>query len=46
MIKFKGEYAHFSCNKCPNYTLDGASDKFSTNSHETDNSVASTRARC
>jgi hypothetical protein len=38
---FKGEFAHFSCNKCPSYTLDGASAKFSTNSHETDNSVCS-----
>ncbi len=36
---FKGECAHFSCNKRPIYTLEGASTKFSTNSHETDNSV-------
>jgi hypothetical protein len=35
-----GECAHFSCNKCPIYTLDGAGAKFGTNSHETDNSVA------
>ncbi len=39
MRGFKGECAHFSCNKCPIYTLDGASAKFSTNSQETDNSV-------
>ncbi len=32
----KGENAHFSCSKCPIYTLDGASAKFSTNSHKTD----------
>jgi hypothetical protein len=31
--RFKGEYAHFSFNKCPIYTHDGASAKFSTNSH-------------
>ncbi len=36
---FKGECAHFSWNKCPIYTLDGAGAKFITNSHETDNSV-------
>ncbi len=36
---FKGEYAHFSFNKCPIYILDSASANFSTNSHETDNSV-------
>ncbi len=34
------EYAQFSFNKCSIYTHDGASAKFSTNSHETDNSVA------
>ncbi len=39
MLRFKGEYAHFSFNKCPFYTYDGASAKFSTNSRETDNSV-------
>jgi hypothetical protein len=39
MHGFKGECAHFSCNKCPNYTLDGAGAKFSTNSHETDDSA-------
>ncbi len=39
MRRFKGECAHFSFNKCPIYTHDGASAKFSTNSDETDNSV-------
>ncbi len=39
MSGFKGECAHFSFNKCPIYTHDGASAKFSTNSHETDNSA-------
>jgi hypothetical protein len=39
MRKFKGEWAHFILNKCPIYPDDGASAKFSTNSHETDNSV-------
>ncbi len=39
MRKFKGEREHFSFNKCAIYTDDGASAKFSTNSHETDNSV-------
>ncbi len=43
MRRFKGGCAHFSFNKCPIYThYDGASAKFSTNSHETDNSVSST----
>ncbi len=37
--RFKGECAHFSFNKCPIYTHDGASAKYSTKSHETDNSV-------
>ncbi len=40
MRGFKGECAHFRFNKCPIYTHDGASAKFSTNSHETDNSAA------
>jgi hypothetical protein len=35
---FKSECAHFSCDKCAIYTLDGASAKFSSNSQETDNS--------
>jgi hypothetical protein len=35
---FKGECEHFSFNKCPIYTHDGASAKFSTNSQEMDNS--------
>jgi hypothetical protein len=39
MRRFKGECPHFSFNKCPIYTHDGASAKFSTNSHETDNSA-------
>ncbi len=39
MRRFKGECAHFSFNKCPIYNHDGASAKFSTNSHETDNSA-------
>ncbi len=43
MRRFKGECAHFSFNKCPIYTHDGASAKFTTNSHETDNSVTSQR---
>ncbi len=38
MRRFKGEFAHFIFNKCIIYTHDGASAKFSTNSHETDNS--------
>jgi hypothetical protein len=40
MRRFRGEFSHFSLNKCPIYTHDGASDKFSTNSHETDYSAA------
>ncbi len=39
MPRFKGECEHFSFNKCPIYTHDGASAKFNTKSHETDNSV-------
>jgi hypothetical protein len=39
MRGFKGECAHFSFNKRPIYTHDGASYKFSTNSQETDYSV-------
>jgi hypothetical protein len=39
MRRFKSDCAHFSFNKCPIYTHDGASAKFSTNSHETDYSV-------
>jgi hypothetical protein len=38
MRRFKGECAHFSFNKCHIYTHDGASAKFSTNSHGTENS--------
>ncbi len=37
--RFRGECAHFIFNKCPFYTHDGASAKFSTDSHEIDNSV-------
>jgi hypothetical protein len=40
MRRFKGECENYSFNKCPIYTHDGASAKFSTNSHETDNSVS------
>jgi hypothetical protein len=40
MYRFQDEYAHFSFKKCPIYTRDVASAKFSTNSHETDNSVS------
>ncbi len=36
MLRIKGECAHFSFNKCFIYTHDGASAKFSTNSHEAD----------
>jgi hypothetical protein len=43
MRTFKSECAQFTFNKCPiiykKYTPDGASAKFSTNSHETDNNV-------
>jgi hypothetical protein len=42
MRRFKGECEHFRFNKCPIYTHDGASAKFSTNSQEMDNSVRST----
>ncbi len=42
MRRFKGECAHFWFNNCFFYTHDGASAKFSTNSHETDNSAVST----
>jgi hypothetical protein len=39
MRRFKDESAHFSFNKCPIYTHDGASAKFITNSQETNNCV-------
>ncbi len=39
MRRFKSECGHFSFNKCPIYTHDGESAKFSTNSQEMDNSV-------
>jgi hypothetical protein len=38
MRRFKGECEHFSFKKCPIYTHDGASAKFSPNSQEMDNS--------
>ncbi len=37
---FTFESTHFFFNKCPIYTYDGASAKFSTNSQETDYSAA------
>ncbi len=43
MRGFNGECAHFSFNNCSIYTHDGASAKFSTNSHETAYSVLATR---
>ncbi len=39
MRRFKGECAKFIFNRCPIYTHDSASAKFSINSQETDNSV-------
>jgi hypothetical protein len=39
MFTFTLESTHFIFNKSPIYTHDGASAKFSTNSHETDYSV-------
>ena len=39
MPTFWGECEHFSFNKCPIYNHNGASAKFKTNSHETDNSA-------
>ncbi len=44
MRRFNGECGHFIFNKYPIYTHDGASAKFSTNSHEMDNSVETTLA--
>ncbi len=44
MRRFKGQCAHFRFSKCPIYTHDGASAKFSTNSQETDNSVVCSSA--
>ncbi len=38
-LSFTLESTHFIFNKCPIYTHDGASAKFSTNSHETDYSA-------
>ncbi len=45
MRRFKGECERFSFNKCPIYTHDGASAKFKSNSHETDNSVLKIQRR-
>ncbi len=42
MCTFTLESMHFIFSKCPIYTHDGASAKFSTNSQETDYSVACT----
>ncbi len=39
MRRFRGDCANFIFDKCLIYTHDGASAKFSTNSHETGNSV-------
>jgi hypothetical protein len=39
MCRFTLESTNFIFNKCPIYTHDGASAKFSTNLQETDNSV-------
>jgi hypothetical protein len=39
MRRFKGECAHSIFNRCPIYAHDGASAKFSTNSHKTDYSA-------
>jgi hypothetical protein len=41
-----GECTHFRFNKCPIYTHDGASAKFSTNLHEMDNSVCIHYSAC
>ncbi len=40
MLRFQGEDAYSSFNKCPIYTHNGASAKFSTNSHKKDNNAA------
>jgi hypothetical protein len=41
----EGECADFSLNKCPIYTHDGASAKFSTSSQDTDNSAEALNAK-
>jgi hypothetical protein len=46
MRRFKGECPHFSFNKCPIYTHNSASAKFSTNSHETVTVCRFTRTYC
>ncbi len=43
MCTFTLESTHFIFKKCPSYTHDGASAKFSTNSLETDYSVVQAR---
>jgi hypothetical protein len=43
---FTLESTHFIFNKCPSYTHDSASAKFSTNSHKTDNSVPAKLGSC
>jgi len=43
LCTFNLESTHFIFNKCPIYTHDGASAKFSTNSQETDYSVRACR---
>ncbi len=40
LCTFTLESKHFLFNRCPNYTHDGASAKFSNNSHKTDYSAA------
>jgi hypothetical protein len=42
---FEGECADFIFNKCPLYTHDGASAKFSTNSQDTDNRAEALTAK-
>ncbi len=46
MRRFKGECTHFISNKVSIYTHDGASDKISINSHETDYSVPPVLNNC
>ncbi len=45
MRTLKGECAKLSFNKCPIYTHDDASAKFSANSHETDSSAGENLGR-
>ncbi len=46
MCTFTLESTHFIFNQCPIYTHDGASAKFSTNSHETVYSVLRSSTSC